>query len=195
MGRSRPGVRSGEGFATLDVARFRALFEQLVLEIRTAVAMAALRGPAGVVGLSAGALAVAFAVTAEETPRFAALLAPPASLASVLSTTPIGRRYRRLAGLAGSSWPSPPELRGSLECFDPSHRPRPRCPLLVAVARYDRIALVDGAVALARAWHVTPNVYARGHLTLLFGCRALLRDLARFVGAPQQDSGRADPVE
>src|SRR5512133_2565832 len=56
MGRASPGAPSGHGFATLDLRRFKALFEQLVLEIRTALAMAAARGRAGVGGLSIGAL-------------------------------------------------------------------------------------------------------------------------------------------
>ncbi len=181
MERASPGARSGHAFATLDLGRFRALFEQLVLEIRTAVAMAARRGPTGLVGVSIGALAASFAITAPEVPGFAALIAPPADLATVLGTTAIGRRYGRLAALAGTRWPDTGELRRVLAPFDPTRRDPPRVPLFLAVGRYDRIALADGALALGRAWNIAPQVYARGHLSLLFLCRAMLGDLRRFV--------------
>ncbi len=184
MERASPGARSGHAFATLDLARFRALFEQLVLEIRTALAMAARRGATGLVGLSIGALAASFAVTAPEVPGFAALIAPPADLATVLGMTAIGRRYGRLAARAGTSWPDAGELRRVLAPFDPSVREPPRVPLFLAVGQYDRIALPDGALALGRAWNVAPRVYARGHLSLLFLCRTMLGDLRRFVLRP-----------
>jgi hypothetical protein len=54
--------------------------------------------------------------------------------------------------------------------------------LFLAAGREDRIALGAGALALARAWGVAPRLYPRGHLTLLFACRALRRDLAAFLG-------------
>lgn len=184
MGRASPGRRSGHGFATLDMGRFRSLFEQFVIEIRTALAMAAARGPAGLVALSIGALAASFAIASREAPAFAALVAPPADLAAVLSTTPIGRRYQRLAVEAGSCWPEPTEIGTFLAAFDPRRLARPASRLLLAVGRYDRIAPSDGAMRLADAWRVAPIVYARGHLTLLFWCSALLRDLARFVSRP-----------
>ncbi|HEX9050040.1 MAG TPA: hypothetical protein VF841_05850 [Anaeromyxobacter sp.] len=193
MGRTSPGARSGHGFATLDLTRFRALFEQLVVEIRTALAMAARRGRAGVVGLSIGALAASFALASEEAPGFGALLAPPADLAAVLGTTRIGRRYGRLAAEAGTRWPDLRELRRVLSPFDPLRALRPRSPLFLAVGLYDRIALPDGALALGRAWGVQPRVYARGHLSLLFLCRALIEDLRRFVLEPA-DVGRAAPA-
>ncbi len=181
MERASPGARSGHAFATLDLGRFRALFEQLVLEIRVALAMAATRGPTGVVALSIGALAASLAITAPEAPGFAALIAPPADLATVLGTTAIGRRYGRLAARAGTRWPDAGELRRVLAPFDPMRRVPPRVPLFVAVGRYDRIALPEGALALGRAWNVAPRVYERGHLSLLFLCRAMLGDLRRFV--------------
>jgi hypothetical protein len=184
MERASPGTRSGHGFATLDLGRFRSLFEQLVLELRTALAMAAARGPAGLVALSVGALAASFAIASREAPGFAALVAPPADLAAVMSTTAIGRRYERLAARAGSRWPSPDELGAAFAVFDPRRLAPPASRLLLAVGRYDRIALTEGALGLAEAWRVSPNVYARGHLTLLFCCRALFRDLARFVSRP-----------
>ncbi len=182
MGRSSPGAPSGHGFATLDLRRFKALFEQLVLEIRTALAMAARRGRAGVVGLSIGALASSFALAASERAGFGALIAPPADLAAVLGTTRIGRRYGRLAEEAGTRFPDGAELRRVLAPFDPARvTAPPRSPVFLAVGRYDRIALSDGALALARAWRVQPHLYARGHLSLLFLCDALLEDLRRFV--------------
>ncbi len=181
MGRASPGVRSGHGFATLDLRRFRALFEQLVVEIRTALAMAASRGRTGVVGLSIGALASAFALAGGGPAAFGALIALPADLAAVLGTTRIGRRYGRLAEEAGTRFPAPPELRKVLAPFDPLHAGRPRSPVFLAVGRYDRIALPEGALALGRAWRLEPKVYARGHLSLLFLCQALLEDLRGFV--------------
>ncbi len=184
MQRAAPGARSGHAFATLDLGRFRALFEQLVLEIRVALAMARRRGPTGLVGLSVGALAASFAITGPEVPGFAALIAPPADLPAVLDTTAIGRRYGRLAALAGTRWPDGSELRRVLAPFDPIRLEPPRVPLFLAVGRYDRIALPDGALALGRAWSVPPRLYARGHLTLLFLCRAMLGDLRRFVLRP-----------
>jgi predicted alpha/beta hydrolase family esterase len=53
--------------------------------------------------------------------------------------------------------------------------------VLVAIGREDRIALPDGALSLARAWGAEARVYPRGHLTLLFACGALRRDLRRFL--------------
>ncbi|HET8540757.1 MAG TPA: hypothetical protein VFL83_12880 [Anaeromyxobacter sp.] len=184
MGRASPGARSGHGFATLDLRRFRALFEQLVLEIRTAVAMAARRGRAGVVGLSIGALAASFALASGDAAGFGALVAPPADLAAVLRTTRIGRRYGRIAEEAGTRFPDGPELRRVLAPFDPLQVRPPRSPVFLAVGRYDRIALPDAALALGRAWDVQPRVYARGHLSLLFLCQAMLDDLRRFLLGP-----------
>ncbi len=51
----------------------------------------------------------------------------------------------------------------------------------MAAGREDRIASAPEAAALARAWGVEPRLYGRGHLTLLFGCRAVRRDVARFL--------------
>jgi hypothetical protein len=184
MERASPGAPSGHRFATLDLPRFRAIFEQLVVEIRTALAMAAARGPAGLLGLSLGALAGSLAIGGREAPAFAALVAPPADLAGVLATTAIGRRYRRLATAAGSAWPGFGELRAALAPFDPARRPPPPSATLLAIGRYDRIALPEAGLALARAWGVPPRLYPRGHLTLLFRCRALLQDLRRFVRDP-----------
>ena len=42
--RAEPGSRSGEGFISLDLARLRAVFEQLVLELRVCAALAASQG-------------------------------------------------------------------------------------------------------------------------------------------------------
>jgi predicted alpha/beta hydrolase family esterase len=53
--------------------------------------------------------------------------------------------------------------------------------VLVAAGREDRIAPPADAIALARAWGVEPRLYGRGHLTLLFACRAVRRDVARFL--------------
>ncbi len=180
--RTTPGRRSGEEFVSLDLVRFRSVFEQLVLELRISAALAARRGgEVGIVGLSLGALAAAFAVTAEDGIGFAALVAPPADLADVMCGTQIGRRYRDLARRAGAPLPEAAQLRELLDFADPRRR-RPRTRrLFLAAGLHDVIAPARGALGLARAWEVTPRLYRRGHMTLLFGCRALRRDLLRFI--------------
>ena len=183
LSRSSRGVRSGEEFVTPDLPALRAAVEQLVAEIRVLAALAAARGGrTALVGLSLGALAVALAATGPERVDRIALLAPPADLAAVLLGTAIGRRYRRLAARAGAPLPPGALLEAMLAPFRPELRPRPAGELFLAVGGEDRIALPAGAIALARAWNVAPRIYPRGHLTLLFACRALRRDLARFLG-------------
>ncbi|WP_242346670.1 hypothetical protein [Anaeromyxobacter terrae] len=180
--RTLPGARSGEGFVSPDLPALRVAFEQLVLELRVLAALARAGGGAvGVVGLSLGALAAALAATAPEPLDFAALVAPPADLAAVFAGTPIGRRYLALASRAGEPPPPPDALSRMLAPFRADARRPTARRVLVAVGREDRIALSAGALALAAAWGVTARSYPRGHLTLLFACRALRRDLARFV--------------
>jgi pimeloyl-ACP methyl ester carboxylesterase len=189
--RTAAGARSGEGFVSLDLARLRGSFEQLVLEIRVCAALATRRGPVDLVGLSLGGLAAALAAPAiPELSRLAAV-APPADLAAVLGQTPIGRRYRALAELAGAPIPAVGVLRDALEAFEPSRLPRPAAEPFVAVGRHDEIALPDGAVALARAWGARARIYPRGHLTLLFACRAVRRDLACFLAGSRPRPARA----
>jgi dienelactone hydrolase len=182
--RAEPGVRSGAAFVSLDMARMRATFEQLVLELRVCAALAARRGPVGLVGLSLGALASALAACAAPELDAVALVAPPADLAAVLAETPIGRRYRAVAERAGAPIPPDRELRVQLAAFDPSRLPRPAADVLVAVGSHDVIAPPEGALALARAWSAPARAYPRGHLTLLFACAAVRRDVARLVATP-----------
>ena len=54
--------------------------------------------------------------------------------------------------------------------------------VFVAVGIADGIALTAAATELARAWSADLRVYPRGHLTLLFFCEALRRDLRAFLG-------------
>jgi hypothetical protein len=183
--RAAPGTRSGEAFVSLDVARLRATFEQLVLEIRACGALAARRGPADLVGLSLGGLASAMAACASPELGRVALVAPPADLGAVLAETPIGRRYRRVAERAGAPLPPDAELREPLAAFDPSRLARPAAEVLVGAGGHDAIALPRGALALARAWGAPALVYPRGHLTLLFACSALRRDVLRFLSRPR----------
>ncbi len=177
--RTRPGGRSGEGFVGPDLSRTRRCMEDLVREIRLSSAVAAGRGPVGLVGFSLGALAAALAATGPEPLAFAALLAPP-DLAAVVERTPIGRRYRLLAERAGAPLPGAAALRASLASLDPAARRPTARRLLVAGGAHDVIAL-RGPESLARAWSVEPRLYPRGHLTLLFACRALRRDVLRFL--------------
>lgn len=180
--RAGPGQRSGEGFVSPDLARLRASLEQTVLEVRVAAAMARQRGPAGVVGLSLGALAAALAATGPEPLDFAALVAPP-DLAWVAERTRIGRRLARLARRGGAPLPPPAALRAALEPLAPRRRTPTARRLLVAVGLDDVIAGREEPERLARAWGVAPRLYPRGHLTLLFACGALRRDLAAFLRA------------
>lgn len=184
--RAAVGARSGEGFVTPDLPALRAAVEQLVLEIRLLAALARGRGgEVGVVGLSLGALGAALAATAPEPLDFAALVAPPADLAAVFEETRIGRRYLRLARLAGAPPPPAPALREMLAPFHPALRPPTARRALVVAARHDRIALPGGAAALARAWGARLAVYPRGHMTLIFGCPAARRAVGRFAaGTP-----------
>jgi pimeloyl-ACP methyl ester carboxylesterase len=182
--RALPGTRSGEGFVSPDLVALRGAFEQLVLEIRALTALARKGGGAvGVVGLSLGALGAALAATAPERLDFAALVAPPADLAAVFAETPIGRRYLALARRAGAPPPPDDAVERMLAPFRADARPSTARRVLVAVARDDRIALGPGALALAEAWGATARLYPRGHLPLLYACRALRRDLARFVSS------------
>lgn len=184
LDRTAAGARSGEGFVSLDLGRLRRTFEQLILEIRVCAALAGRRGPVDLVGLSLGALAAALAAPVIPGLSRLAVVAPPADLAAVLGETAIGRRYRTLADRAGAPVPAPSALREALAAFDPSRLPRPSADLFVAIGSHDAIALPGGALALARAWGVPPRVYERGHLTLLFACRGVRRDLARFLALP-----------
>jgi pimeloyl-ACP methyl ester carboxylesterase len=185
LGRAAPGARSGDGFVSPDLPAVRVAFEQLVLELRVLVALAAARGgESALVGVSLGALAAALAATGPERVDRLALLAPPADLSAVLAVTPIGRRYQELAARAGAPFPGAAALAEMLLPFRPDRRASTARAVLVAVGSEDRIALPEGALALARAWGIEPRRYPRGHITLLYGCRALRRDLARFLSAP-----------
>ena len=185
--RAAPGTRSGEEFASPDLGRLRASFEQTVMEVRVAAAMARQRGPAGVVGLSLGALAAALAATGPEPLDFAALVAPP-DLAWVAERTPIGRRLARLAFRGGAPLPPAAALRAALEPLAPRRRRPTARRLLVAAGLDDVIAGREGPEGLARAWGVAPRLYPRGHLTLLFACGALRRDLSAFLRATTSSS-------
>ncbi len=180
--RAAPGTRNGEGFVTPDVPALRAAVEQLVLEIRLLLALARGRGgEVGAVGLSLGALGAALAATGPEQIDFAALVAPPADLAAVFAGTRIGRRYLRLARHAGAPPPPAQELAAMLSPFRPDLREPTARRALVVVASEDGIALPAGATALARAWGARLAVHRRGHLTLVFGCPAARREVARFA--------------
>jgi hypothetical protein len=178
--RTPAGGRSGEGFVSLDLARMRASFEQLVLELRVCAALAAAAGPVGLVGLSLGGVAGALAATAPERLDFAAIVAP-ARLDLVMTRTRIGARYRRLAALAGAPCPDAASLAAALSPFDPAQRAPTTRRVFVAGGLHDQIAPPEGQIALAEAWGLQPRLYPRGHLTLLFMCRALRRDLATFI--------------
>ena len=180
LDRAAAGTRSGEAFVSLELERMRCIFEQLVLELRVCAALAARSGPVGLVGLSLGGLAGGFAATASERLEFAGLIAP-AQLALVMTESGIGRRYRRLAARAGSSWPDSDALGAALAPFDPRTRVLTAGRLFIAGGVHDAVVPVAAQVALARAWGVTPQLYPRGHISLLFMCRALRRDLLRFV--------------
>jgi len=54
--------------------------------------------------------------------------------------------------------------------------------VLVAGGRHDAIA-VGGARAVSDAWGIPLREFPRGHMTLLFGCPALRREVATFAAA------------
>jgi hypothetical protein len=176
------GGRGGEAFVSPDLGALREAVEQLVVELRLLVALARGRGgEVALVGLSLGALGAALAATAPERIDRVALLAPPADPGAVLAGTPIGRRYARLAALAGAPLPDAAALAALLAPLRPDARPPTAGRILVAAGRDDRIALPAGALALARAGGAAVRLHPRGHLTLLFASRALRRDLRRFL--------------
>jgi hypothetical protein len=177
--RALHGSPSGDDFASLDLLRLRAVFEQLVVELRVLAAMAARRGPVGLVGLSLGGLAGALTATADEPLDLVALVAP-AHLELVMARTGIGRRFRRLAAASGAPWPGDAALAQALRPFDAGARPLTARRLFLAAGLHDRIVPAEGPVGLAAAWGAIPRVYPRGHISLLFLCRALRRDLATF---------------
>jgi hypothetical protein len=185
MGRAAPGARSGEGFVTPDLGRLRRAVEQQVVELRALSALATGRGgPPALVGLSLGALGAALCATTRESPPSVALVAPPLDLAAVLTRTPLGRRYRRLAEAAGEPLPEAAALRGQLAPFDPGARPPVARRVFLAVGHHDGVATRRGHLTLVHGWRAQPRCYDRGHLTLLFACRQVRTDLASFLTAP-----------
>lgn len=181
--RTAPGARGGEGFVSADLGRLRASLEQTVLEVRLLLALAAARGAGervALVGLSLGALAAAWAAAGPERVDAAALVAPPADLAAVFADTPIGRRYAELAARSGAPLPGDAELGSRLACLAPLARRPTAHRVLLAAGDADAIAM-GGPAALARAWGVPLTRHPRGHLTLLFGCRALRREVADLL--------------
>jgi pimeloyl-ACP methyl ester carboxylesterase len=176
------GRRSGEGFVSPDLPALRAAMEQLVLELRVLLALAlGEQGRVAMVGLSLGGLAASLAATAPERADLVAAIAPPARLADVATGTRIGRRYFRLCVRAGAPAPCAADLETMLAPFHPATRARTAHRVLVAVGDGDRIALPAGATALAARWGAALRRYPRGHLTLLFACRAVRRDVRAFL--------------
>jgi hypothetical protein len=185
--RAAPGIGSGEGFVSPDLPAVRAAMEQLVVELRLLVAGARARrgGQVGLVGLSLGGLAALLAATAPEAADFVAAIGPPADLAAVFGRTRIGRRYLGLATRAGAPPPPQAEVDRMLAPFRPDLRAPTAARAWIAVGTEDRIALLDGARAVAGRWGAGLSAYARGHLTLLFACGAVRRDLAAFAAGPR----------
>jgi pimeloyl-ACP methyl ester carboxylesterase len=176
--RTPPGQRSGEGVLTPDLGRTRELLVSAIREVRGCLASAAEEGgPVVLVGLSLGALTAAWAATGPERIDAAALVAPPADLGAVFRETAIGRRYAAMAVRAGVPVPGGEELTRRLDWLVPLGRTPTAGSLLVAGGRHDAIA-VGGAATLARAWNVPLREQPRGHLTLLFACPALRREVA-----------------
>jgi pimeloyl-ACP methyl ester carboxylesterase len=182
LGRGRQGGRSGEAFVSPDLPALRAAMEQLVLELRLLVRLA--RGEPGrvaLVGLSLGGLAATLAATAPERADRVVAVAPPADLAAIAAGTRIGRRYFRLCARAGAPVPDGAALGKMLAPFLAAARAPTAGRVLVAVGDGDRIALPPAAVALAARWGAALRRYPRGHLTLLFACGGLRRDVREFL--------------
>jgi pimeloyl-ACP methyl ester carboxylesterase len=160
----------------------RQVLEQAVVEARSCVARAAAGGgEVVVVGLSFGALVAAWVATGPERVDRAALVAPPADLAEVFRDTPIGRRYAALAERAGAPLPEAGELARRLGWLVPLGRLPTAGRVLVAGGRHDVIAR-GGPGKIAGDWGLPLHEFPRGHLTLLFGCPALRREVAVFAG-------------
>jgi len=185
LSRTAPGARAGEGFITPDLAALRGAVAQLTLELRLLGALARTRGGEPVtLGLSLGALGAALAATTSEATPVLALVAPPLDLVAVLTRTPIGRRYRRLAESAGTPLPPEEGLAALLAPFDAGVRKPLARRVFVAVGRHDEVTTHRGPLPLVHGWGVLPRAYPRGHLTLLFACRQVRHDLAAFLGPP-----------
>ena len=73
------------------------------------------------------------------------------------------------------------ELSAMLRPFRAEGRAPRAGRVLVAVGSADSIASPAAATALARSWGAELRVYPRGHLTLLFLCAALRRDVVAFL--------------
>jgi len=180
--RSPPGVRSGEAFVTPDLPALRAAVEQLVVEIRMLLALARERSePVALLGLSLGGLGAALAATSPEAPERVAVVAPPADFCAVVFETRIGRRLLSLPRGVGQEAPAMAELSAMLRPFRAEGRAPRAGRVLVAVGSADSIASPAAATALARSWGAELRVYPRGHLTLLFLCAALRRDVVAFL--------------
>jgi len=179
--RTPPGERGGEGALGPDLERTREVLGSAIREVRACLRHAAEEpGAVVLVGLSLGALSAAWAATGPERVDAVALVAPPADLAAVFRETAIGRRYARLAARAGTPLPGGGELDRRLGWLSPVDRAPTAGRLLVAGGRFDAIS-IGGAEALARAWKAPLRTYSRGHLTLLFGCPELRRDVVAFA--------------
>jgi pimeloyl-ACP methyl ester carboxylesterase len=152
-----------------------------IREARACVALASAQGgEVAVVGLSLGALVAAWVATGPEPVDRVALVAPPADLAAVFRETPLGRRYAALADRAGAPLPGAAELSRRLGWLSPLDRRPTAGRVAVAGGRDDAIA-VGGPAAIARAWGLPLREHPRGHMTLLFGCRRVRREVAAFA--------------
>ncbi len=176
------GARNLAGLVTPGLAGLAAAVGQLTLELRFLSALARARGgEAATVGLSLGALGAALCATAPEATPSVALVAPPLDVRAVLTRTPLGRRWRRLAAAAGAPL-AEAGLAALLAPFDAGSRRPVARRIFVATGRHDGLATPRGPLPLVRGWGVLPHAYARGHLTLLFACRQVRADLAAFLG-------------
>ncbi len=181
LARTAPGARSGEGLVSLDVGRLRGTIEGMVLEVRALLAAAGGRGgEVGLVGLSMVGLAAGIAATAREPLGFLALVAP-ADLACVLDGSRVGHRYQVLARAAGAPIPDSTRLAPLLAPFYPGQGTVLARRVFLACGAYDAVTPPRAGQRLGESWGAPLRVYPRGHLSLLFLCRALRRDLARFV--------------
>jgi pimeloyl-ACP methyl ester carboxylesterase len=179
--RTPPGERSGEGVVGPDLEATREALRTAIREVRGCLVSAGKDGGQVVlVGLSLGGLVAAWAATGPERIDAAALVAPPADLASVFRQTAIGQRYAVLAARAGAPVPDGEELDRRLAWLSPLRRAPTADRILVAGGLHDAIAL-GGAGVLARGWNAPLREYGRGHLTLLLACAAVRREVADFA--------------
>jgi pimeloyl-ACP methyl ester carboxylesterase len=149
-------------------------YKQAVQEIRQLLVSSRSLGydRIGLFGSSLGGQLAAIALTLNDAPCLAGLVAPPDSLASLFRESKLGFRYQRLLKRQGIPISTAlQEVEKLSDIVTPSHHePRiPRERILFAFARYDTIVPNHLNASLPAKWNCK-NVYLydQGHIGLVF---------------------------